>query len=93
MQGTTDEVKTLVREILRTIPQPYPETIIFDVFKKIKAHPDFEKRYLMLVDELSVYAVNPSIGKYTRALTGLKPIGQRATPHGPFITSYTLLGR
>ena len=92
MSGTTEEVKTLVQDVLRAIPQPYPETIIFDVFKKIKAHPDFEKRYLMLLDELSKYSVNPSIGKYTRELTGLKPVGQRKTPHGPFITSYTLLG-
>ena len=93
MTKNTTEVKTLVEDVLRTLPQPYPVTIIFDVFKRIKATPEFEKRYLILLVELSKYSVNPSIGKYTRALTGLKPIGQRSTPHGPFITSYTLLGR
>jgi len=93
MPKNTTEVKTLVEEVLRTLPQPYPETIIFDVFKKINATPDFEKRYLILLSELSKYGVNPSIGKYTSELTGLKPLGKRSTPYGPYITSYTRLGR
>jgi hypothetical protein len=92
MSAKTLEVKTLVQDVLCTIPYPYPESIIFDVFKKIKANPDFEKRYHDLVADLSVQTVNPWIGRYTRTMTGLKPLGKSATPHGPFITSYTRLG-
>jgi hypothetical protein len=74
-----------------TIPKPYGEDIILNVFQKINKDRELLRRYTLLKDELGKYGVNPSIGKYTKELTGMKNLKRTSAPNGPIITSYTKL--
>lgn len=72
--GKTDDVLDLVREVLRTIPRPYGEDIIEDVFVAIENNRAWHRRYDLESAELRNWVVNNWIGKYTKQLAAMENI-------------------
>lgn len=66
----TEGVRLLVQDVLQTLPQPYGEDVIEDVFCEIEKTPQWRKRYNELVEELTLLVVNSAIGRHTKALIG-----------------------
>jgi hypothetical protein len=95
----TEGVEILVKDVLATIPEPYGQDIILEVFQKIEGNPDeWLRRYHSLSndlsDDLSDDIINNWIGKYVKDQTGLNTL--REVPAGgkcKLITSYSKLGR
>jgi hypothetical protein len=92
MKNKTEGVRILVQDVLRTIPKPYGEDIILNVFQKIKKDRDLQKRCDLIRYELGNDVVHNWIGKYTKELTGLKSIRTALAPKGFYIYSFTKLG-
>jgi len=94
MAGKTDGVAELVRVILQTLPKPYGEDIIEDVFVAIEHNPNWLKRYNELGTELSeVWVVNNWVGQHTRAQTGYETIKEVSTTRTKLAKSYSKLRR
>ncbi len=79
MDKKTEGVEILIKEVLATIPEPYSEDIILEVFQKIEADPDeWLRRYNSLsndlADDLSDWIINQWIGKYVSIETGMKSL-------------------
>lgn len=97
MEKKTEGVEILVKEILATIPEPYSEDIILEVFQKIEGHSEWERRYHSLSidvgDGFSDEVINQWIGKYVSIKTGMKslrevPVNGRCS----LIKDYSQLG-
>jgi hypothetical protein len=84
-------VKALVREVLATIPQPYTEHVIDDVFYSIETTPEWFGVYESLCSTLGKSVVN-NWGGYWVA-NALGKIGEHQVPSkkSKLITSYSLL--
>jgi hypothetical protein len=93
MTGNTEGVRSLVEDVLRTIPKPYGEDVTWEVCQAIENNRDWRRRYNELRDELAKDVANNWIGRYTKDLTGLNSIQVVRVPEGHIITSYTKLGR
>jgi hypothetical protein len=98
MDKKTEGVEIFVREVLATIPAPYGEDIILEVFQKIECNPDLLWRYNSLSndlsDDFSNDVVNNWIGKYVKDQVGLNSLRQvSAARKSKLITGYTKLGR
>ncbi len=90
----TQGVEDLVREVLNTISEPYPENITDQVCLAIENNPNWTTRYKELSDELGeAWIVNNWIEQYTAQITGLKSSSKQGKPKSNLITSYTKLIR
>jgi hypothetical protein len=58
MPNRTEGVKTLVEEVLATLPTPYSEDVIDEVFQAIEANPTWLTDYRVLCNDLGVTVVN-----------------------------------
>jgi hypothetical protein len=78
MDKKTEGVEILVKDVLTTIPEPYSEDIILEVFQKIVKNPEWERRYHSLSNDVgdgySDDIINQSIGKYVSSETGMKAL-------------------
>jgi hypothetical protein len=97
MDKKTEGVKILVKEVLATIPEPYSEDIILEVFQKIEGDPELRRRYNSLSndlsDDLTDWIINNWIGKYVSSETGMKSIREvSAGGRCKLITGYSKLG-
>jgi hypothetical protein len=94
MPDKTEGVRILVQDILAAkFSEPYAEDIILEVFAEIKKNREWKRRYDEASEELhNSWVVNNWIGKYTKALTGLKSLQPAKAPEDSLITSYTRLG-
>ena len=98
MDKKTEGVEILVKEVLATIPEPYGEDIILEVFQKIDVNPEWRLRYNSLSndlsDDLTDWIINNWIGKYVSSETGMKSLREvSAGEKCSLITSYSeLLG-
>ena len=91
MPKKTESVYELVNEVLGTIPEPYGEKIIEDVFLAIESRATWRTRYNQLVDELSKDVVNNWIGRYAKQVTGLKTVLQVTAIRSKIVGSYSKL--
>ena len=91
MSQKTQGVYELVRDVLRTLPEPYGEDVIEEVCLAIENNPDWRKRYEDLARDLRYWVVNNWIGQYTKILTGLKSKKQVAAKRSKIIKSYSKL--
>jgi hypothetical protein len=96
MDKKTEGVEVFVKDVLATIPEPYGEDIILEVFQKIERNLELRRRYDSLSndlsDDLTDWIVNNWIGKYVKDQTGLN--GLREVSAGEkcsLITSYMKL--
>jgi hypothetical protein len=69
MPKKTQGIEKLVSEVLETIPRPYGEDVIEDVFLAIERQPTWQSRYDVLVLELDKDTVNQWVGRYTKNLS------------------------
>ena len=90
----TAGVFVLVQEVLGTLPQPYGEDVILDLFLAIEGSPRLRRIYDGLVAQLTKDVANNWIGKYTKRLANMRTLkpGILVQP-GHVITAYTKLGR
>jgi len=87
----TAGVEELVTEVLGTIPKPYGEDIIKEVFIHIENNPSWRETYENLCIDLRQWVVNNWIGKYTKLITGYNTSIQVNTKHSNLTKSYSKL--
>lgn len=87
----TADVKSLVQEVLDSLPTPYTEHVIDEVFGAIESNPVWRRRYDTQCDALGKTVVN-NWGGYWVA-TALGKTGERQAPSkkSSLIGSYSLL--
>ena len=87
----TEGVKSLVQEVLASLPTPYTEHVIDEVFGAIQTSPAWNRRYDSLCDDLGKATVN-AWGGYWIA-NALGKLGERQAPakRSTLIGSYSLL--
>jgi hypothetical protein len=90
MANATGGVRTLVADVLRSLPRLYTEDVTDDVCRAIEADPALRQRYDELAAELRDWVVNNWIGWYTAKLTGRKS-GEKVPSRGQLIKSYKKL--
>ncbi len=97
MDKKTEGVEIFVKDVLATIPEPYGEDIILEVFQKIEGNPEWRRRYNSLSndlsDDLTDWIINNWIGKYVASETGMKAL-REVSVNGrcSLITGYSKLG-
>jgi hypothetical protein len=90
-QMRTSPVKALVNEILATIPQPYTEHIIDDVFFVIETSPEWRGVYESLCSTLGKSVVNNWSGYWVAKALDKCCEQQVASKRSSLIMSYSLL--
>ena len=70
MPNRTEDVKTLVEEVLASLSRPYSEDVIDEVFVAIEANPTWLTVYNGLCNELDVAVVKQWVGKWTSKAAG-----------------------
>lgn len=87
----TAEVKTLVREVLETLPKPYSEHVIDEVFSAIEQNPSWLRRYESECSILGKTVVNTWGGYWVANALG--KVGEHQVPakKSTLIGSYSLL--
>jgi hypothetical protein len=91
MEKKTEGIYILAKDVLRTLPEPYGEDIIEDVFLAIENNCDFHRRYKDLGEALHLWVVNNWIGKYTKEFTGYRNLRAVNAKRSNLITAYTKL--
>lgn len=87
----TSGVKTLVRQVLDTLPTPYTEHVIDDVFHAIEHDPEFLDQYDRLCLELGKHIVNNWCGQWVANALGKTGEQHVASQKSTLIGSYSLL--
>ncbi len=87
----TSDVRTLVQDVLRSLPQPYSEHVIDEVFHTIENNSTWLKEYSSLCDSLGKTTVNNWGGRWIGIALG--KIGEQQVPSklSSLIGSYSLL--
>ena len=70
MSNRTEGVRTLVEEVLATLPTPYSEDVVDEVFLAIEANPSWLTAYRVLGNDLGVTVVNQAVGSWTSKAVG-----------------------
>ncbi len=87
----TAGVKKLVTEALRSLPSPYTEDVIDDVFHAIEKNEAWLAQYKALCDELGTAVVNAWGGKWISEELGKPGVEQVPSRKSKLITSYSRL--
>src|SRR4051812_31153616 len=87
----TSAVQALMRKVLATLPQPYSEHVIDDVFFAIESNPEWLRVYESLCTSLGKTVVNTWGGYWVGKALG--KVGERevASRKSKLIGSYSLL--
>jgi hypothetical protein len=87
----TSDVKALAQEALATLPQPYSEHVIDEVFAAIESEPRWLRDYEALCARLSKTVVNNWLGRWIGIALG--KVGEKQVPStkSSLISSYSLL--
>lgn len=70
MPNRTHGVKTLVEEVLTSLPRPHTEDIIDEVFLTIEANPTWLAVYRGLCNDLGTTVVNQAVGLWIAKAVG-----------------------
>jgi len=70
MPNRTEGVKTLVEEVLATLPTPYSEDVIDEVLLAIEANPTWLTVYNVMRSDLGDTVVNQAVGSWTSKALG-----------------------
>lgn len=70
MANRTEGVRTLVQEVLITLPTPPSEDVIDEVFQAIEANPIWLATYRGLCNDLGATVVNQAVGSWTSKAVG-----------------------
>ncbi len=86
-------LKSLIEEVVKTIPKPYTEDVIEDVFVAIEGNPRWKKQYDDLNYNLHKSVVNSWCGFWIAYLTGRVPTEQVSASRVSLIESYAKLAK
>lgn len=89
----TEGVRSLVSDVLRTLPEPYGEDVIEDVCVAIESNSAWRRRYDELARDLREWVVNNWIGMYVRDIAAMKAVRQVAAKKTRLVKSYRKLAR
>jgi hypothetical protein len=89
----TARLKSLVEEVLKTLPKPYTDDVVEDVFVAIENNPRWKKEYDDLLYNLHKNVVNPWGGFWVAHLTGRIAGEQVSASRTTLIESYTKLAK
>jgi hypothetical protein len=87
----TGPVKALVAEVLATIPPPYSEHVIDDVFFAIESTPEWFREYESMCSTLGKTVLNNWTGYWVATALGKQGEHQVPRRKSKLITSYSLL--
>jgi hypothetical protein len=87
----TAEVKLLMREVLATLPKPYSEHVIDDVFGAIERNRGWRQRYESQCDALGKTVVNTWGGYWVANALGKAGEHQVPSKKSSLIGSYSIL--
>lgn len=87
----TADVRSLVLEVLESIPEPYSHDIIDEVFAAIERTPDWRGRYESLCTALSKDVVNNWGGRWVAISLGKVGEEQLPSKKSTLIGSYSVL--
>lgn len=87
----TFDVRTLVNEALRSLPQPYTEHVIDEVFHAIESNPVWLREYGALCDSLGKTTVNTWGGRWIGLALGKIGEQQVSSQRSSLIGSYSIL--
>jgi hypothetical protein len=86
-------LKALIEEVLKTLPKPYTEGVVEDVFVAIENNPRWKKEYDDLQYNLHKNVVNPWGGFWVAHLTGRVAGEQVSASRTSLIESYAKLAK
>ncbi|HET9651158.1 MAG TPA: hypothetical protein VFP36_03160 [Usitatibacter sp.] len=86
-------LKSLMEEVLKSLPKPYTEDVIEDVFAAIENDPKWLKEYQDLHYHLGKNMVNPWGGFWIARLTGRTAGEQVSATRTKLIDSYSKLAK
>ena len=89
----TARLKSLIEEVLKTLPKPYTEDVVEDVFVAIENDPRWKKEYDDLLYNLHKNVVNPWGGFWIAHLTGRIAGEQVSASRTSLIESYAKLAK
>jgi hypothetical protein len=87
----TANVRKLVNEALDSLPRPYTEDIIDDVFFAIEQNPKWRKEYASACDDLGNVVVNTWGGYWIANALGKVGERQASSRKSTLIASYSIL--
>ena len=87
----TQDIFDLVQEVLRSIPEPYPNDIIDQVCMRIESNKPWMNRYTQLVAIHRRHIVNQMIGRHVYALSGFNRSGPVLRANSGLIKTYSVL--
>lgn len=87
----TSDVKSLIREVLATMPTPYSEHVIDEVFHAIEMAPCWHREYVVLCGTLGKSTVNTWGGYWIANALGKTGEHQVASKRSKLIGSYSIL--
>ena len=91
MAKKTEGVRLLVQDVLRTLPEPYGEDVIEDVFVEVQNKLAWHRRYDELVGELTLPVTNSWIGWHTKSITGFDTLREVDAKRTRLIKYYSKL--
>ena len=86
-------LKALMDEVLKSLPKPYTENVIEDVFVAIENNPKWLKEYSDLQYHLGKGTVNPWGGFWIAHFTGRTPGEQVSATRTKLLDSYAKLAK
>lgn len=89
----TARLKSLIDDVLKTLPKPYTEDVIEDVFVAIENDPRWKKEYDDLQHNLHKNVVNPWGGFWIAHLTGRIAGEQVSASRSSLLESYAKLAK
>jgi hypothetical protein len=89
----TARLKSLMEEVVKSLPKPYTENVIEDVFVAIEANAKWHKEYEDLLYNLGKGVVNPWGGFWVAHATGRTPGEQVSATRTKLIESYAKLAK
>jgi hypothetical protein len=89
----TARLKAMMEEVLKSLPKPYSEDVIEDVFVAIENNPKWHKEYEDLHYNLGKGMVNPWGGFWIAHITGRTPGEQVSATRTKLIESYAKLAK
>jgi hypothetical protein len=87
----TAAVESLVREVLESLPRPYTENVIEDVFLAIEKQPGLRARYDTECASLTKTVTNNWVGQYVSRILGKVGMRQVDSTRSKLAGSYSVL--
>jgi hypothetical protein len=87
----TQGIKDLVEQVVDSLPTPYTDDIIDDVFLAIENTPEWRQRYDESCNILGAHSANQWCGKWISIKIGKQGENQVHTPKSTLISSYSVL--